>query len=81
MSETQNTKVGIEQGGDRAFVKDGGELEIEAGGTFKASTIRVGDTVYTLPAVDGEAGQALVTDGAGTLSWAYVEDIAEEPGG
>lgn len=28
-----------------------------------------GSTTYTLPATDGAAGQALVTDGAGTLSW------------
>jgi hypothetical protein len=68
MSETQNTKVGFEQGGDTLFVKEGGKL-------------KVGETEYTLPAVDGAAGQALVTDGSGTLSWAYVEGIAETPGG
>lgn len=34
-SDTQNVKVGIEQGGDRGFVKSGGTLDIEAGGALK----------------------------------------------
>lgn len=34
-SSTQNTKVGIEQGGERLFVKAGGEIDIEAGGKLK----------------------------------------------
>jgi hypothetical protein len=29
-----------------------------------------GSTTYTLPAADGTAGQALITNGSGTLSWA-----------
>jgi hypothetical protein len=29
-----------------------------------------GSTTYTLPSADGTTGQALVTDGSGTLSWA-----------
>jgi len=36
---------------------------------FIAPTLS-GDTVWTLPATDGTVGQALTTDGAGTLSWA-----------
>ena len=31
------------------------------------------DVIYTLPTADGAAGQALVTDGAGALSWASVD--------
>jgi hypothetical protein len=34
-SDTQNTLVGIEQGGARMFVKSGGVLDIEAGGALK----------------------------------------------
>lgn len=34
-SDTQNVKVGIEQGGARAFVKSGGEFDIESGGALK----------------------------------------------
>lgn len=33
-SATQNVNVGIEQGGNRLFVKSGGTIDIEAGGTF-----------------------------------------------
>lgn len=33
-SATQNVNVGIEQGGNRMFVKNGGTLDIEAGGIF-----------------------------------------------
>jgi hypothetical protein len=34
-SDTQNVKVGIEQGAERLFVKSGGEIDIEAGGSLK----------------------------------------------
>jgi len=34
-SDTQNVKVGIEQGGARGFVKSGGVFDIEAGGALK----------------------------------------------
>ncbi len=36
-SDTQNVKVGIEQGGDRGFVKSGGELDIESGGALQVA--------------------------------------------
>lgn len=38
-SDTQNVKVGIEQGGSRGFVKSGGELDIESGGAFKIAGV------------------------------------------
>jgi hypothetical protein len=58
-SNTQNTKVGIEQGGARMFVKSGGTLDIEAGGVFaqggvpfkiargQLTTVTAADTVVT----------------------------------
>ena len=58
-SDTQNVKVGTEQGGARGFVKSGGVLDIEAGGalkfagvTFKfargqATTVTAADTIVT----------------------------------
>jgi hypothetical protein len=54
-----NTKVGIEQGGARLFVKAGGVLDIEAGGVLsqngvplkiargQLTTVTAGDTVVT----------------------------------
>ena len=38
---------------------------------FKAQ-IQTGNVTYTLPAADGSNGQALITDGAGLLSWATI---------
>jgi hypothetical protein len=38
---------------------------------FKAQA-QAGDVTYTLPAADGSNGQALITNGSGTLSWSSV---------
>ncbi len=35
MSDTQDIKVGVEPGGNRMFVKNGAELDIESGGALK----------------------------------------------
>lgn len=40
-SDTQDTKVGIEAGGDRLFVKSGAELDIETGGKLKIGGVDV----------------------------------------
>lgn len=40
-SSTQNAKVGVEQGGNRMFVKSGGELDIESGGALKIGGVDV----------------------------------------
>ena len=53
----------------------GGKLELEAGigghyAGFKAPDALAADLSWTLPPVDGTAGQALVTDGAKNLGWA-----------
>lgn len=34
-----------------------------------APTLQVGSATYTLPTADGTNGQALTTNGSGTLSW------------
>jgi len=48
-------------------------FEAPANGTnyvsFKAPAALAGDVVWTLPAADGTLGQALITNGSGTLSW------------
>jgi hypothetical protein len=40
-SDTQNVKVGIEQGAERLFVKSGGEIDIETGGKLKVGGVDV----------------------------------------
>ena len=67
----------------------GGKLKLEDGigghyAGFKApDTALVADLSWTLPSVDGTAGQALVTDGSKTLAWAdtALTCIASENGG
>ncbi len=44
---------------------------------FKAPAGLVGSQVWDLPLGDGAVGQALVTDGAGKLSWANKTDICQ----
>jgi hypothetical protein len=34
-----------------------------------APVVQVGSATYTLPTADGTSGQALTTNGSGTLSW------------
>jgi len=67
----------------------GGKLKLEDGigghyAGFKApDTALAADLSWTLPSVDGTAGQALVTDGSKTLAWAdtALTCIASENGG
>ena len=47
-SDTQNIKVGTEQGGDRGFVKSGGELDIESGGSLKLDGTAIAATAAEL---------------------------------
>jgi len=49
-SDTQNVKVGIEQGGARGFVKSGGELDIESGGALKLAGVDRTAALATAPA-------------------------------
>lgn len=49
-SDTQNAKVGVEQGGARGFVKSGGEFDIEAGGALKIAGTDVTAALATAPA-------------------------------
>lgn len=79
-SDTQNVKVGIEQGGDRGFVKSGGEFDIESGGSLKIAGTAVGATAdelnqyaLTLDIADGsaEAVYYLVCPHAGNIVKIY----------
>jgi len=42
---------------------------------FIAPTALTGNTIWTLPSADGTNNQVLITDGAGTLSWATSSDL------
>ena len=54
-------------GGELRFVETGGGTEYVG---FQAPAAVATNQVWTLPAADGGVGQALITDGAGNLSWA-----------
>lgn len=55
------------------------ELQDSSGGEYiriKAPAMVTGSETYTLPAADGTNGQALTTDGSGTLSWSNPSAVA-----
>lgn len=61
VSEPLSTRVLLQPGGATDVV-----LAIQGAGT---GVVRIGDALLAFPDSDGTAGQALVTDGAGTLSF------------
>jgi hypothetical protein len=66
-----NLGVGTGTPGSRADIK--GTLRLSgssSGYVGLAPAAAAGSTTYTLPAADGTSGQALTTNGSGTLSWA-----------
>ena len=60
MSDTQNVKVGVEPGGDRGFVKSGGEFDIESGGAFKIDGTAVTATAAELNTLAGAGNAAAI---------------------
>lgn len=50
-------------------ITSSGTIAVEGNAAF-GGTIKLGGVAYTFPGTAGTNGQALVTDGAGTLSWA-----------
>jgi hypothetical protein len=60
--------VNIEQGTSLKFKEDPLNGANTVG--FRAPTTITTDVLWTLPAADGSAGQALTTNGAGVLAWA-----------
>lgn len=71
-SDSANVNIGIEQGGNRMFIKNGGTLDIETGGVIQrnATAITWNDVVLTLDIDDGsaEAVYYLLSPYAGTIS-------------
>lgn len=66
-----NVGIGTNTPGSKLDVK--GTLRLSgttSGYVGLAPAAAAGSTTYTLPAADGVSGQALVTNGTGTLSWA-----------
>jgi hypothetical protein len=58
----------LDLNGNTITTTDSGNLILTAGGTSKISFY----SAYTFPRTDGSIGQALVSDGAGNLTWAGV---------
>jgi hypothetical protein len=57
----------VSVGDEVQFVETGGGTDYVG---FQAPAAVTTNQIWTLPAADGTSGQALVTDGAGALSWA-----------
>lgn len=74
-SDTQNVKVGVEQGGNRGFVKSGGEFDIETGGALKIAG--VDKTAQLSAAIAGvAAGYKIARGGAAALDGSNPTPIA-----
>ena len=80
-SNPDSTPVVIDQSGNLGIGTGSPGSPLDVKGTIRLSgsssgyvglapAAAAGSTTYTLPAADGTAGYALVTDGAGALSWA-----------
>lgn len=64
-SDTQNTKVGVEQGGNRFFIKSGGELDIESGGALKIAGV---DLTAAIAATANDAARYAAAGATKTLT-------------
>lgn len=64
------TSLGLDSDGTPP-VSDAGDFLISDGTNF-------GVSVYSLPTLDGDDGQVLTTDGAGSVSFAYPKTISED---
>lgn len=67
-SDTQSAKVGIEQGAERIFVKSGGEIDVESGGSLKLAGTQVTATAAEINAVADVSAQAAVAANDDTLT-------------
>jgi hypothetical protein len=73
MRVTSGGNVGINTSSPGSTLDVKGTLRLSgssSGYVGFAPAAAAGSTTYTLPSADGTAGQALVTNGSGTLSWA-----------
>lgn len=76
-SDTQNVKCGVEQGGNRFFVKSGGELDIESGGAFKLGGVQVTATAAQINASANDASRYQAAGSALTLTAANSKQVVK----
>lgn len=55
LSDTQNVKVGIEQGGDTLYVKSGGAIRVDAGGSLTVAGVTVDENTLAMDGVTASA--------------------------
>lgn len=70
---TSGGNVGINTSSPGSALDIKGTIRLSGSGSGYvafAPAAAAGSTTYTLPSADGTAGQALITNGSGTLSWA-----------
>ena len=73
MRVTSGGNVGINTSSPGSALDVKGTLRLSGSGSgyvALAPAAAAGSTTYTLPSADGTSGQALITNGSGTLSWA-----------
>lgn len=68
MSDTQNTLVGIEQGGKRIFVKSGGAFDVESGGDLKLAGVKINATAAEINAAADKSANAAIAANGDTLA-------------
>lgn len=55
LSDTQNVKVGIEQGGDTLYVKSGGTIRVDSGGSLTIAGVTVDGSTLALTGLTATA--------------------------
>lgn len=56
-SDSQNVKVGIEQGGDVLFVKSGGQIRVDSGGEIKVGGVTIDENTLALTGLTASAAE------------------------
>lgn len=83
-SDSQNVKVGIEQGGDRGFVKSGGEFDIESGASLKLAGVAISATAAEINRAATLSGRVVVITATAAITEADHEGktcVLREAGG
>ncbi|MCF8533038.1 MAG: hypothetical protein K9G48_08550 [Reyranella sp.] len=63
-SDTQNTKVGIEQGGDVIYVKSGGLIRVDAGGSITVNGVTIDADTLAVNGLEASSEELNLLDDA-----------------
>jgi hypothetical protein len=62
LSDSQNTLVGIEQGGETLFVKAGGLIRVDAGGSITVAGVTIDENTLAMSGLTATAGELNLLD-------------------